>query len=246
MNKYRRFKFPFGGETPQEFADARRAYYENAGNSAMEAINATPVVNANTVTQSFDETSPREYLRQYTERVRPEIERKVNEMNRRPSGNGRIIRNHDKLYDYYKDGDKLYYRKKGGKNWIDISDNDVAQKRINATIARNKRTYGKSNNSSSETVKDNKTYDAGTLNNVVVTSTRRSNSSTPRRVQGSTSYKYDAIPPFVPTKVKPSSNSGKNVKPQGRRLTEPKTRPYTYHGGRKYNIYTDGKGNWIE
>ena len=144
MNKYRRFKYPFGGETPQEFAAARQQYYENVGNSAMEAINATPVINANTITQPIDETSPREYLRQYTERVRPEIERKVNEMNRRPSGNGRIIRNHDKLYDYYKDGDKLYYRKKGGKNWIDISDNETAQKRINATIARNKRTYGKS------------------------------------------------------------------------------------------------------
>ena len=245
MNNYRRFKYPFGGETPQEFADARRAYYENAGNSAMEAINATPVVNANTVTQPFDETSPREYLRQYTERVRPDLERKVNEMNRRPSGNGRIIRNHDKLYDYYKDGDKLYYRKKGGKNWIDISDNDVAQKRINATIARNKKTYGKPK-TSSESIKDNTTYDAGTLNDVVVTGTRRNTPSTPKRVQGSTSYKYNAITPFVPSKVKPSSNSGKNVKPQGRRLTEPKTRPYTYIGGKKYYTYTDSKGNWIE
>ena len=150
MNKYRRFKYPFGGETPQEFADARRAYYENESNTALQAINAAPVVNANTVTQPFDETSPREYLRQYTERVRPEVERRVNEMNRSPSGNGRIIRNHDKLYDYYKDGDKLYYRKKGGKNWIDISDNDVAQKRINATIARNKRSYGKPKTSSDE------------------------------------------------------------------------------------------------
>ena len=202
MNNYRRFKYPFGGETPQEFADARRAYYENVGNTAMEAINATPVVNANTVTQPIDETSPREYLRQYTERVRPEIERRVNEMNRRPSGNGRIIRNHDKLYDYYKDGDKLYYRKKGGKNWIDISDNDVAQKRINATIARNKRTYGRSNNSSSETVKDNKTYDAGTLNDVVVTGKKRNKPSNNKsykkpnndtRVAGAKAYLADGI-----------------------------------------------------
>lgn len=213
MNKYRRFKYPFGGETPQEFADARRAYYENAGNTAMQAINATPIVNANTVTQPFDETSPREYLRQYTERVRPEIERKVNEMNRRPSGNGKIIRNHDKLYDYYKDGDKLYYRKKGGKNWIDISDNETAQKRINATIARNKRSYSKPKTSSSdeytpeemraqgfvqnnkgywvrpEDLKESNTYDAGTLNDVVVTGTRRNTSSILRRVQGSTAYK---------------------------------------------------------
>ena len=202
MNKYRRFKYPFGGETPQEFADARRAYYENIDNTAMQAINATPVVNSNTITQPIDETSPREYLRQYTERVRPEVERKVNEMNRRPSGNGRIIRNHDKLYDYYKDGDKLYYRKKGGKNWIDISDNDVAQKRINATIARNKRTYGKSNNSSSETVKDNKTYDAGTLNDVVVTGKKRNKPSNNKsykkptndtRVAGAKAYLADGI-----------------------------------------------------
>ena len=213
MNNYRRFKYPFGGETPQEFADARRAYYENESNTALQAINAAPVVNANTVTQPFDETSPREYLRQYTERVRPDLERRINEMNRRPSGNGRIIRNHDKLYDYYKDGDKLYYRKKGGKNWIDISDNDVAQKRINATIARNKRSYGKSKTSSDEytseemraqgfvqnnkgywvrpqDLEDNTTYDAGTLNDVVVTGTRRNTpTSTSRRVQGSTSYK---------------------------------------------------------
>ena len=208
MNKYRRFKYPFGGETPQEFADARRAYYENAGNSAMEAINATPVVNSNTITRPIDETSPREYLRQYTERVRPEVERKVNEMNRRPSGNGRIIRNHDKLYDYYKDGDRLYYRKKGGKNWIDISDNEVAQKRINDTIARNKRSYGKPKTSSDEytpeemraqgfvqnnkgywvrpkDLEDNETYNAGTLNEVVVTGTRRKATSKPSKSRSS-------------------------------------------------------------
>ena len=212
MNKYRRFKYPFGGETPQEFADARRAYYENVGNSAIEAIDTTPVVHTNTFTQPFDESSPREYLRQYTERVRPEVERRVNEMNRRPSGNGKIIRNHDKLYDYYKDGDKLYYRKKGDKNWIDISDNDVAQKRINATIARNKRSYGKPKTSSDkdtseemraqgfvqnnkgywvrpQDLEDNTTYDAGTLNDVVVTGTRRNTFSSSRRVQGSTAYK---------------------------------------------------------
>ena len=212
MNKYRRFKYPFGGETPQEFADARRAYYENAGNNALQAINAAPTVNANTVTQPIDETSPREYLRQYTERVRPEIERKATEMNRRPSGNGRIIRNHDKLYDYYKDGNKLYYRKKGGKNWIDISDNETAQKRINATIARNKRSYSKPKTSSDkytpeemraqgfvqnekgywvkpQDLENDKTYDAGTLNDVVVTGTRRNTPSSPRRVQGSTAYK---------------------------------------------------------
>lgn len=255
MNKYRRFKYPFGGETPEEFADARRAYYENVGNNAMQVINATPAVNANTVTQPFDETSPREYLRQYTERVRPDLERRVNEMNRRPSGNGRIIRNHDKLYDYYKDGDKLYYRKKGGKNWIDISDNDVAQKRINATIARNKRTYGKSKTENENTRSSAKATNEETVPVVTYTPSESSydirkaienGSSTPRRVQGSTAYKPSTIPAFVPTKGKPSSNSGKNVKPQGRRLTEPKTRPYTYHGGRKYNIYNDGKGNWIE
>lgn len=258
MNKYRRFKYPFGGETPQEFADARRAYYENVNNSAMQAINATPVINANTVTQPIDETSPREFLRQYTERVRPEVERRVNEMNRRPSGNGKIIRNHDKLYDYYKDGDKLYYRKKGGKNWIDISDNDVAQKRINATIARNKRSYGNNKSEVKQKEETTSVAPATPAPKDTTAPTRTQNNNNNNRVQGSGSYKSDTItdivrnaiygkrPQFTPSKAKPSSTSNKNTKPQGRRLTEPKTRPYTYHGGRKYNIYTDGKGNWIE
>lgn len=225
MNKYRRFKYPFGGETPQEFADARRAYYENVSNNALQAINAVEPQNANTAIQTVDNNNPREYLRQYTERVRPEVERRINEMNRRPSGNGRIIRNHDKLYDYYKDGDKLYYRKKGGKNWIDISDNDVAQKRINATIARNKRTYGKPKTSSDEytseemraqgfiqndkgywvrpqDLEDNKTYDAGTLNDIIITGKKRNKSSNNKsyqkptnntRVTGAKAYLADGI-----------------------------------------------------
>lgn len=183
MNKYRRFKYPYGGETPQEFADARRAYYENTSNSDLQAINAVEPQNANTAVQTIDTSNPREYLRQYTERIRPEVERKVNEMNRRPSGNGKIIRNHDKLYDYYKDGDKLYYRKKGGKNWIDISDNDVAQKRINATIAKNKRSYGTKKIASDEYtseemraqgfVQNNKGYDAGTRRKATPKSSKR-------------------------------------------------------------------------
>ena len=165
MNNYRRFKYPFGGtgyvdpSNPTPDLQTILAYQDNL-----------PVAKNTGGVQLISD--PSQYLQEYTERVRPDLERKVNEMNRRPSGNGRIIRNHDKLYDYYKDGDKLYYRKKGGKNWIDISDNETAQKRINATIARNKRSYGKPKNSS-ETVENNKTYDAGTLNNVVVTGTRR-------------------------------------------------------------------------
>lgn len=199
MNKYRRFKYPFGGtgyvdpSNPTPDLQTILAYQD----SLPVAKNTGGVQLVN---------DPSQYLQEYTERVRPEIERKVNEMNRRPSGNGRIIRNHDKLYDYYKDGDKLYYRKKGGKNWIDISDNDVAQKRINATIARNKRSYGKPKTSSDEYtpeemraqgfVQNNKgywvrpqdlenseIYDAGTLNNVVITGKKRNkstNKSTPK------------------------------------------------------------------
>ena len=96
------------------------------------------------------------------------------------------------------------------------------------------------------------------MNDVIVTGTRRDNTSTPKRVQGAASYNLNTIndivrnaiygkrPTFTPSKVKPSSTPNKNVKPQGRRLNEPKTRPYRYIDGRKYNIYTDSKGNWIE
>lgn len=254
MNNYRRFKYPFGGETPQEFADARRAYYENISNDAYQQIASGSTPNN---IKHIEPSIPG--VKDYIERTGQEVTDYINRnYNNQPSARkGKIIRNHDKLYDYYKDGDKLYYRKKGGKNWIDISDNDVAQKRINATIARNKRSYSKPKNSS-QTVEDNKTYDAGTLNDVVVTDTRHNTPSSPKRVQGSTAYKTDAIndivrnaiygkrPQFTPSKVKPSSNSGKNVKPQGRRFTEPKTRPYTYIGGKRYNTFTDSKGNWIE
>lgn len=193
MNNYRRFKYPFGGETPQEFADARRAYYENVSNDAYQQIasGSTP-----TNLKHVEATSPE--VRDYIERTGREVTDYINRnYNNQPSARkGKIIRNHDKLYDYYKDGDKLYYRKKGGKNWIDISDNDVAQKRINATIARNKKSYSKPKNSS-QTVEDNKTYDAGTLNDVVVTSTRRkapvsTSISAPRRIQGANSYKNNS------------------------------------------------------
>lgn len=205
MNKYRNFKFPFGGtgyvdpSNPTPDLQTILAYQDNL--PVTKNTDSVQLVN-----------DPSQYLQEYTERVRPEVERKVNEMNRRPSGNGRIIRNHDKLYDYYKDGDKLYYRKKGGKNWIDISDNETAQKRINATIARNKRSYGTKKVTSDEytpeemraqgfvqndkgywvrpqDLEDNKTYDAGTSNDVVVTGTRRKAPiSTPKRVQGASDY----------------------------------------------------------
>ena len=193
MNKYRRFKYPFGGETPQEFADARRAYYENVDNSALQQITASAIPNN---LKHIEPTIPE--VRDYMERTGREVTDYINRnYNNQPSARkGKIIRNHDKLYDYYKDGDKLYYRKKGGKNWIDISDNETAQKRINATIARNKRSYSKPKTSSDEytpeemraqgfvqnnkgywvrpkDLEDSETYDAGTLNNVVVTGTRR-------------------------------------------------------------------------
>lgn len=208
MNKYRRFKYPYGGETPQEFADARRAYYENVSNAAYQQLvaNSTP-----SNIKHIEPTIPG--VKDYVERTGQEVKDYINRnYNNQPSSSkGKIIRNHDKLYDYYKDGDKLFYRKKGGKNWIDISDNDVAQKRINATIARNKKSYGikkvASNEYTSEEMRaqgfvqnnkgywvkpenleDTKTYDAGTLNNVVVTGTKRNSSSTPKRVKGSTAY----------------------------------------------------------
>lgn len=210
MNKYRRFKYPFGGTG---YVDPSNPTPDLQTILAYQ--NDLPVAKNTGSVQPINE--PRQYLQEYTERVRPEVERKVNEMNRRPSGNGKIIRNHDKLYDYYKDGDRLYYRKKGGKNWIDISDNDVAQKRINATIAKNKKSYGKPKTSSSdeytpeemraqgfvqnnkgywvrpEDLKESMAYNAGTLNDVVVTGSKRKTSiSTPKRVQGANSYKKDS------------------------------------------------------
>lgn len=142
MNKYRRFKYPFGGtgyvdpSNPTPDLQTILAYQDNlpVGNNT----NSVQLVN-----------DPNQYLQEYTERVRPDLERKVAEVKKQysnvPKG-GTIVRNHDKLYDYYKSGDKLYYRKKGGKNWINISDNDVAQKKINDTIARNKKSYGGNKN----------------------------------------------------------------------------------------------------
>ena len=194
MNKYRRFKYPFGGtgyvdtSNPTPDLQSILAYQDNL-----------PITKNTGSVQLVNE--PRQYLQEYTERVRPEVERKVNEMNRRPSGNGRIIRNHDKLYDYYKDGDKLYYRKKGGKNWIDISDNETAQKRINATIARNKKSYG-TKKVASQNVEDNKTYDAGTLNDIIITGKKRNKPSNNKsyqkptnntRVTGAKAYLADGI-----------------------------------------------------
>lgn len=196
MNKYRRFKFPFGGtgyvdpSNPTPDLQTILAYQDNlpVGNNT----NSVQLVN-----------DPSQYLQEYTERVRPEVERKVNEMNRRPSGNGRIIRNHDKLYDYYKDGDKLYYRKKGGKNWIDISDNDVAQKRINDTIARNKKSYGGNKNAnkkeetsktaSAETQATPVTQNTTKVSTPVSKSTNNParkavNNPAPKRVQGASDY----------------------------------------------------------
>ena len=142
MNNYRRFKYPFGGtgyvdpSNPTPDLQTILAYQDNL--PVAKNTGGVQLVN-----------DPSQYLQEYTERVRPDLERKVAEVNKQysnvPKG-GTIVRNHDKLYDYYKSGDKLYYRKKGGKNWINISDNDVAQKRINATIARNKKSYGGNKN----------------------------------------------------------------------------------------------------
>ena len=197
MSNYRNFKFPFGGtgyvdpSNPTPDLQSILAYQDNL----PVAKNAGGVQLVN---------NPRQYLQEYTERVRPELERKVAEVNKQysnvPKG-GTIVRNHDKMYDYYKDGDRLYYRKKGGKNWIDISDNELAQKRINATIARNKRSYG-TKKVASQNVEDNKTYDAGTLNDIVITGKKRNKPTNNKsyqkptnntRVAGAKAYLADVI-----------------------------------------------------
>ena len=47
----------------------------------------------------------------------------------KPKNDG-IIRNHDSVWDYKIQDGKLLTRRKGNKNWIDISDNEVAVDRI--------------------------------------------------------------------------------------------------------------------
>ena len=249
--------------------------YNFNGTGYVDLQNPTP--DLNTILNYQNEISPNinkeipiikdpvELSQELTARVQPKLQpklqRKITQSNKQfftPSKEGIVINNHDRLYDYYKVGNNLYYKKKGDEGWIDISNNQLAQQRINNTLVRNKINYGKDKNSSSKTVEDNKTYDAGTLNDVVVTNTKYNIPSSLKRIQGSTDYKLDAInnivrnaiygkrPQFVPSKVKSSTNNSKNIKPQGKRLKEPKSRPYSYIGGYKYYIYTDSKGNWIE
>ena len=200
MNNYRRFKYPFGGtgyvdpSNPTPDLQTILAYQDNLpvgkNTSGVQLVN-----------------DPSQYLQEYTERVRPDLERKVAEVNKQysnvPKG-GTIVRNHDKLYDYYKSGDKLYYRKKGGKNWINISDNDVAQKRINATIARNKKSYGGNKNAIKKEEKSKVASPETQVTPVAQDTTRVStpvskpinnparkvvNNPTPKRVQGASNYK---------------------------------------------------------
>ena len=151
---------------------------------------------------------PKQYLQEYTERVRPDLERKVAEVNKQysnvPKG-GTIVRNHDKLYDYYKSGDRLYYRKKGGKNWINISDNEVAQQRINDTIARNQKSYGGNKNAtkkekvpkvtSSKAPETQATPVAQDTTKVSTPTPKKVNNSVPKRVQGASIYKETPISP---------------------------------------------------
>ena len=243
--------------------------YNFNGTGYVDLQNPTP--DLNTILNYQNEISPNreisiikdpiELSQELTTRVQPKLQRKIKQVNKQfftPSKDGIVINNHDRLYDYYKVGNNLYYKKKGDEGWIDISNNQLAQQRINNTLAKNKINCGKHKNSFSKNVEDNKTYDAGTLNDVVVTNTKYNIPSSLERIQGSTDYKLDAInnivrntiygkrPQFVPLKVKSSTNNGKNIKPQDKRLKEPKSRPYSYIGGYKYYIYTDGKGNWIK
>jgi hypothetical protein len=48
-----------------------------------------------------------------------------------------IIDNYSDKYDYIVEGDKTYYRVKGGKSWDDISDNKTAQKNLLQFIDKN-------------------------------------------------------------------------------------------------------------
>lgn len=201
MNNYRNFKFPFGGtgyvdpSNPTPDLQTILAYQD----SLPVAKNTGGVQLVN---------DPNQYLQEYTERVRPEVERKVAEVNKQYSNvpkDGTIVRNHDKLYDYYKSGDRLYYRKKGGKNWINISDNEVAQQRINATIARNQKSYGdnknatkkeeKSKATSSKAPETQATSVAQGTTRVSTPVSKPTNNPAPKRVQGASNYKETPISP---------------------------------------------------
>lgn len=186
MNKYRRFKYPFGGETPEEFAAARQQYYQNISDDTYRQLNSIPSnvkhVDANSET------------REYINRTGQQVQKYINSQNNQPdTRKGKLIRNHDNKYDYYKVGDRLYTRRKGTDTWTDISDNKAAVNIINSYLRNN--SSNKSNTSSNTSSTNNtrvaeaKTYDAGTLNDVVITGTRHNTSSSPRRVQGSTAYK---------------------------------------------------------
>lgn len=247
MNKYRRFKYPFGGETPEEFAAARQQYYANTSADAYQQIapSSTP-----SNLKHVEATIPE--VKEYMERTGREVTDYINRNYRTQpdTRKGKLIRNHDNKYDYYKVGDRLYTRRKGTDTWTDISDNKLAVNRINEFIRKPNSSPKKNETPAIET----KTTSAPKAN----VTPKSSNNNKSTRVSGANSYSagptldnvrkaiYSRPTQFTPSKAPARSKVNKPTQPQGRRLTEPKTRPYVYHGNTKYNVYTNGKGQWIE
>lgn len=227
--------------------------YNFNGTGYVDLQNPTP--DLNTILNYQNEISPNinreipiikdpvELSQELTARVQPELQRKITQLNKQfftPSKDGIVINNHDRLYDYYKVGNNLYYKKKGDEGWIDISDNQLAQQRINNTLARNNavRNTASVNNTPTEPVNKHKELiNSLKSNKYLINDNNYINNI--NNIGKNTIYKPQV---FTPTKITPKQSQ----KPKGKRLEKPKSRPYSYIGGYKYYIYTDSKGNWIK
>lgn len=230
--------------------------YNFNGTGYVDLQNPTP--DLNTILNYQNEISPNinreipiikdpiELSQELTARVQPKLQRKITQLNKQfftPSKDGIVINNHDRLYDYYKVGNNLYYKKKGDEGWIDISDNQLAQQRINNTLARNNalRNTASVNNTPTESVNKHKELiNSLKSNKYLINDNNYINNI--NNIGKNTIYKPQV---FTPTKITPKQ-SQKPKQPQGKRLEKPKSRPYSYIGGYKYYIYTDSKGNWIK
>lgn len=227
--------------------------YNFNGTGYVDLQNPTP--DLNTILNYQNEISPNinreipiikdpvELSQELTTRVQPKLQRKITQLNKQfftPSKNGIVINNHDRLYDYYKVGNNLYYKKKGDEGWIDISNNQLAQQRINNTLAKNNalRNIASVNNTPTEPVNKHKELiNSLKSNKYLINDNNYINNI--NNIGKNTIYKPQV---FTPTKVTPKQSQ----KPQGKQIKEPKSRPYRYIGGYKYYIYTDSKGNWIK
>lgn len=102
----------------------------------------------------------------------------------KPKNDG-IIRNHDSVWDYKIQDGKLLTRRKGNKNWIDISDNAEAVNRINRftgrTIEEPKQSNDKPPRTSEGGPFGGKTYDE--LNAILNNSYSRNSSSPSYQIQ---------------------------------------------------------------